>query len=116
MITIRRGSTPTITCHIPDDIEMEHISNVWLYLSQNIDGCNNEVVIDRSYAKEEIDKDDLEHIISVLLTQEETLALKVGTAVLQVRLYFDTDISLPSSEETVRVLDVYKGGVMSSEN
>ena len=87
MITIRRGSTPTITCHIPDDIEMEHIS-----------------------------KDDLEHIISVLLTQEETLALKVGTAVLQVRLYFDSDISLPSSEETVRVLDVYKGGVMSSEN
>ena len=116
MIKIRRGSTTEITVHIPESLDMPSIQNIWLYIAQNIDGCNTKVIIDRSYAKEELDKDDIERIISVVLTQEETLALKVGTAVLQLRLYFDDNTSLPSAEESVRVLDVYKGGVMTSEN
>lgn len=29
MITIRRGSTPNIICHIPDSIDMSEITNVY---------------------------------------------------------------------------------------
>lgn len=113
MIIVRRGSTAEITCHIPEDISLFDISDAWLYFTQNIDGCNNEVIIDRSYKDGGIEFDEIEHIMFVQLTQEETLNLKVGTAVLQVRLLFSDGASFPSQEEGVRVLDVYKGGVMS---
>ena len=116
MIKIRRGSTTEITVHIPESLDMPSIQNIWLYIAQGIDGFNNKVVIDRSYAKDEIEKDDIERTLTVILTQEETLALKVGDGVCQLRLYFDDDTCFPSAEEKVRVLDVYKGGVMTSEN
>lgn len=116
MITIRRGSTPRITCHIPEDIDMTTIANVWLYLAQNLDGRNNKVVVDKTYTKQDIDIDIAERTISIKLSQEDSLALKVGTATIQMRLLFDNEDAKVSQEDTVRVLDAYKEGVMTNEN
>lgn len=116
-ITIRRGSTASITCHIPDDIDMTSVDNVWLFISQKYDGRNpSNVIIDRSYAEHEIDKDDENKTISVKLTQEETLALRYGNAFLQVKLHFMNGDAFPSQAEQIQILECYKNGVMSSEN
>lgn len=112
MITIRRGSTPNIICHIPDSIDMSEITNVWLYLTQQVHG-KDVVIVDKLYS--DMDIDPIESIISVKLSQEETLALKLGTATIQIRLLMKNGDCLPSSEESVRVLQVYKDGVMEDE-
>ena len=81
MIEIRRGSTPKITCNIPEIIAMENISNVWVYVSQN-----KKLIVDRNI--ETIDIDVENHSISVVLTQQETLALApLPNAIIQIRLY-----------------------------
>lgn len=116
MVTIRRGSTATITCHIPDDIDMTSVDNVWLFIAQKPDGRESEVIIDRSYSEHEITKDDENKTISVKLTQEETLALRYGNAFLQVKLHFMNGDAFPSQAEQIQILECYKNGVMSSEN
>ena len=112
MITIRRGSTPNIICHIPDEIDMSEITNVWLYLTQEEHG-KNKVIIDKIFPDMDLNLD--EQTISVKLSQEETLALRLGVATIQIRLLMEDGDCLPSSEESVRVLNVYKEGVMENE-
>ena len=112
-IVIRRGATPRITTHIPDDIDMSEITNVWIYISQS-EGCQNVVKVDKGITDVQIDPD--EKTISVKLTQEDTIALKVGTGTIQIRLLLSNGDCLPSSEGTVRVLSLYKEGVMTDEN
>lgn len=116
MITIRRGGTKKITCHIQEDVDMSSIDNVWVYLTQCVDGVNNKVVVDKKYSDSEIVMDIPERTISVKLTQEDSLALHVGTAIIQMRVHYTNGDSDPSNEETVRVLPVYKEGVMTSAN
>lgn len=110
-IVIRRGSTPEIKCYIPEDIDMSSIVNIWLYLTQNEHG-KDVVKIDKLY--DDITKTPEEHLLSVTLSQDDTLNLKAGTALIQIRLLMQDGTCLPSSEETVRVLNVYKGGVMTN--
>ena len=117
MVTIRRGATAKITCHIPQDVDMTEIDNVWLYIAQSVNKkLDREVIIDRSYAEQEIDKDDEQKTISVKLTQEETLALTYGNAFLQIRVHFMNGDSFPSQAEQIQVLECYKNEVMTSEN
>lgn len=108
MMIIRRGSTPTITANIPEDIDLSEVVNCWLYFNQ----CNK-VVVDKLIT--DIDIDVQNHTITTSLSQEDTLRLKVGTCLIQIRLLLADDTCLPSSEAPVRVLDVYKEGVMSVE-
>lgn len=106
MIEIRRGSTPRITCKIPETIAMENISNVWVYVSQN-----KKLIVDRNIETLDIDVEN--HSISVVLTQQETLALApLPNAIIQIRLYLSDGTSLPSTAEYITVLDVYKDGVI----
>lgn len=116
MIIIRQGSTPKITCHIPEDIDMSMIDNVWLYLAQNIDGVNDTIVVDKKYSQEEVVIDPAEHTLSVKLTQKDSLALNCGVATIQIRLHYSNDDSNTSQEDRVRILPAYKKGEMTNEN
>lgn len=111
-IVIRRGSTPEIKCYIPEDIDMSSIVNIWLYLTQNEHG-KDIVKVDKVFTELTVNVE--EHYISVRLSQDDSLNLKVGTALIQIRLLMQDGACLPSSEETVRVLNVYKEGVMTDE-
>lgn len=103
MIAIRRGTTPLITIELPEEFDVESITTVWIYISQN-----EEVVIDKVTEDVEI----AENTLSVALTQEETLSLEAGLAILQCRLLNDEDVAFASQASSVRVLDVKKGGVI----
>ena len=114
MMEILQGSTPTITCTIPETIDMELISNIWLFISQK-DGFTSKVVIDRKLNT--ITKDIENRTIQVTLTQEETLSLTPEkNAVIQIQFLMEDGNSVPSTAIWFKVLKNYKGEVITDAN
>ena len=118
MLILRQGETPVITIGIPDDINYFDVTNVWFYIYRDVSPLRDEksVLIDKSYAKSELEYDEIEGVVKVYLSQEDTLALPVGTAYAQLKLYFSDGTAMPSSECPVRVLKDGKGEVISNDN
>lgn len=119
MLILRQGSTPTIAVGIPEcddeseSIDMTKITNAWIYIYDHA----GKILVDKKMSASEVEKDDVERTLSARLSQEETLALPLGTLYIQVKLYFgDEAVALPSCEDSVRVLPDGKKEVISNEN
>lgn len=105
--TIRRGATPRITARVKDDIDLTPIKSVWLTVSQV--EKEESIVID----KVTNDLDINGKLVSVILTQEETLSLIAGIPTyIQIRLLDDSDIAYVSQKSFINVEDVIKEGVI----
>lgn len=103
---IIRGTTPTITVNVLSEIDLTTVTQVWLYISQQ-----NKVKIDKII--EDVTFDTEHRKISVLLSQEDTLALKADIDTLfQIRLLLEDDTALATPASKVKVVEVYKGGVI----
>ena len=100
---LRRGTTPTITCNIQEDIDLTQITDAWLYISQG-----GKLVVDREIADLVIDPE--KHTIKATLTQEETLSAKEGLAKIQLRLKTTDNMALGSEDTNVCFLPIYKEG------
>ena len=100
-----RGTTPTIIINVTSDIDLTNITQVWVYISQR-----GAVVIDKDISNVQIDTEHKQ--ISVILTQEETLALKAEDALFQIRVLLSDDTALATIASEVNVIEVYKGGVI----
>ena len=100
-----RGTTPTIIINVTSDIDLTNITQVWVYISQR-----GAVVIDKDISSVQIDTEHKQ--ISVILTQEETLALKAEDALFQIRVLLSDDTALATIASEVNVIEVYKGGVI----
>lgn len=102
---IIRGTTPTITINVKSDIDMTAITQVWVYISQQ-----KQVKVDKVISDVEI---DVEHKkISVLLSQDDTLGLKAGEALFQIRLLLNDGTALATVAGKTTVIEIYKGGVI----
>ena len=103
-----RGTTPTIEITVNSDIDLHQVAQVWVYISQQ-----NKVKVDKLISDVTF---DYEHkIIGVLLSQKDTLALRAGDALFQIRLLLMDNTALATVASKVDVLEVYKGGVISEE-
>lgn len=103
--TIRRGSTPRITARVKDDIDLTPIKSVWLTVTQGI--TDKQIVIDKVTSDLTING----KIVSVMLTQEETLSLTASVQTYtQIRLLDDSDIAYVSQRVYTVVEDVDKEG------
>ena len=112
---IIQGSTPSITCSIPEEIDMELIQNIWLFVSQKEGYNKTKLVVDRK--ADTITKDIENRTIKVTLTQEETLALNPDcSAVIQIQFYMEDESSVPSVPVWFKVGKNYKGQVMEDAN
>lgn len=112
---IIQGSTPTITCSIPDTVDMELIVNIWLFVSQNDGYKKDKLIIDRK--ADTITKDLENKTIQTTLTQEETLALDPNkSAVIQIQFLMEDESSVPSVPVWFKVGKNYKGQVMEDAN
>lgn len=112
---IIQGSTPTITCSIPDTLDMELIVNIWLFVSQNDGYKKDKLIIDRK--ADSITKDLENRTIQTTLTQEETLALDPNkSAVIQIQFLMEDGSSVPSVPVWFKVGKNYKGKVMEDAN
>lgn len=112
---IIQGSTPTITCSIPDSIDMDLIVNIWLFVSQTDGYKNDKLIVDRK--ADTITKDLENKTIQTKLTQEETLALDPNkSAVIQIQFLMEDETSVPSDPVWFKVGKNYKGKVMEDAN
>ena len=103
---ITRGTTPTININVKSEIDLAAISVIWVYITQD-----NRVVIDKELKDCTLDVEN--RVISLELTQEDTLALKVGEGLFQIRLLMIDGLALATKASRITVQEVYKDGVIA---
>ena len=105
---IIRGTTPTIEITVQTEIDLHQVAEVWIYIAQqNIDKVSKKLT-DVSF--------DYEHRkMLVTLSQKDSLALKEGDAVFQIRLLLMDGTALATLASKVDVKPIYKGGVITTE-
>ena len=103
-----QGTTPTIEISVQNEIDLHQVSEVWIYVAQQkqvkVDKRITDVTFDYEHRK-----------MSVKLSQDDTLGLKKGEAVFQIRLLLTDGTALATLASEVEVAEVYKDGVITGE-
>ena len=104
-----RGTTPTIEMIVKnEDINLRDITQVWIYISQS-----KKVKVDKLYDNVEFDYDH--RIMRVKLSQADTLELKAGEALIQVRVLLEDGTALATIASDVEIAEVYKEGEITED-
>ena len=103
-----RGTTPTIEITVQTQIDLHQVAEVWIYFSQQ-----NKVKVDKKV--EDVVFDYEHRKMSVTLSQEDTLALKEGDALFQIRLLLLDGTALATLAIKADIKPIYKGGVITPE-
>lgn len=105
-INITRGTTPTITIHVPGDVELNRASEIWVTLKQQPKIITKKLTTGAVL----ITGSD----ISINLTQAETLQFAAGAGgLIQVRILLSGGLALASQIERVNIYDVIQAGEIS---
>lgn len=99
---MRQGTTPTIQITI-NDIDLNEIQNIYVVFEQN----------GYILKKESSDLDIEGNVISVLLSQEETLNFKEGTCNIQLRMITKGGVAIASPIKTTKVYRVLNKEVIT---
>lgn len=103
-----RGTTPSIELLYKQEIDLHQVAEVWIYVSQQ-----KVVKVDKKL--EDVTFDYENRKMTVKLTQLETLGLKAGDALFQIRLLLNDGTALATVAAEVEVMEIYKQGVISEE-
>ena len=102
-----RGTTPTITINIKDDIDLSQITQIWCYIYQG-----GALKVDKDITDiSRIDYDKRQ--IFLKLSQEDTLGLTAGNALFQIRLLMRDSTALANLATQITIAEIYKGGEIS---
>lgn len=105
-INITRGTTPTITIHVPEDVDLATASEIWVTLKQQPKILTKKLTTGTAL----ITGSD----ISINLTQAETLQFQAGAGgLIQVRILLSGGLALASQIERVNIYDVIQAGEIS---
>lgn len=99
---MRQGTTPTIQITI-NDIDLNEMQNIYVVFEQN----------GYIFKKESSDLDIEGNVISVLLSQEETLNFKEGTCNIQLRMITKGGVAIASPIKTTKVYRVLNKEVIT---
>ena len=99
---MRQGTTPTIQITI-NDIDLNKMQNIYVVFEQN-----GYILI-----KESSDLNIEGNIISVMLSQEETLNFKEGTCNIQLRMITNEGVAIASPIKTTKVYRVLNKEVIT---
>lgn len=102
---IIRGTTPTITMTVNNDMDISTLVDVWVYISQG-----GKTKIDKKFS--DLSFDYANKSMSVTLTQTDTLALKAGDALIQVRAITSDGVALGMVAQSIDIEEVYKNGII----
>lgn len=105
---IIRGTTPTITVTVTNDIDLSMVTQVWVYVAQQ-----NKPKISRDIETVTIDTEA--KTFTVRFTQAETLELRAGDCFFQMRVLLSDNTALATIAQKLTVIDVYKGGEITNE-
>lgn len=103
---LMQGTTPTIYVNITDVVDLSQITSVWLYISQN-----NKVKVDKELSDVLINVQDRQIIVT--LSQDDTLGLKDGDAIFQIRLLLNNGTAMATKGAKITIGKVYKDGVIT---
>lgn len=103
---LTRGTTPTITINVKSDIDLSQVVAIWIYISQT-----NKVKVDKKLSDVSFNVQNRQ--IQLTLSQEDTLELKAGEALFQIRLLLSNQTALATIASKIKINEVYKGGVIS---
>ena len=85
MIEITRGTTPIISCIVPEEIPVNEADEIWFTITQN-----GTMITDRKLSENNVTVEN--NIISIKLSQTESLKLKTyEKAEVGVQLYRSSD-------------------------
>ena len=105
---IIRGTTPSIVITVQPEIDLQQVSEVWIYVSQQkavkIDKKINDVTFDYEHGK-----------ITVTFSQDDTLGLKAGDALFQIRMLLSNGTALATIAADIEIIEIYKQGVITEE-
>jgi len=107
-MNIIRGTTPTICANIQNEIDLHDVTQVWFYIAQQ-----KKPKVDKTIDDCEFDYDNRKIIVT--LTQEDTLNLKAGEAIFQLRILLADGTALANEGTDADILEVYKQGVITVE-
>ena len=99
---MRQRTTPTIQITI-NDIDLNEMQNIYVVFEQN----------GYILKKESSDLDIERNVISVLLSQEETLNFKEGTCNIQLRMITKGGVAIASPIKTTKVYRVLNKEVIT---
>lgn len=99
---MRRGTTPTLKIYIMG-ISLEELKNIYVTLKQRN--------IERTKTNKDIEVDG--NVISVPLSQEDTLDFAVGEISVQIRATTHSGLALASGIKNVTVSEILKEGVIA---
>lgn len=99
---MRQGTTPTIQITI-NDMDLNEMQNIYVVFEQN----------GYILKKESSDLDIEGNVISVLLSQEETLNFKEGTCNVQLRMITKGGVAIASPIKTTKVYRVLNKEVIT---
>lgn len=99
---MRQGTTPTIQITI-NDIDLNKMQNIYVVFEQN----------GYILKKESSDLNIEGNVISVLLSQEETLNFKEGTCNIQLRMITKGGVAIASPVKTTKVYRVLNKEVIT---
>lgn len=100
-----RGTTPTVVITVTNEVDLSTVEQVWIYVSQQ-----NKVKIDKKI--EDVTINTQRKTFTVRLTQDDTLALRAGDCLFQLRVLLDDTTALATVATKIKVIDVYKDGVI----
>ena len=100
-----RGTTPTFVFQLDSDIDLSGLAQIWVTIS---DGSGYKKTWDIT----NVTIDNVKKEIMLTLTQEETLALALGNALVQIRFLTSDDVALTTACTTLNIQDVLKEGVI----
>jgi hypothetical protein len=100
-----RGTTPTIEITVKNEIDFSQVAQIWVYISQM-----NKIKVDKEIT--DVTFDQQNNKITLTLSQEDTLALKPGDALFQIRLLLQNTTALATLATKITINEVYKGGVI----
>lgn len=104
-----RGTTPSIEITVQTEIDLHNVAQVWIYISQQ-----GKVKIDKDMS-DVVSFDYANNKITVRFSQDDTLGLKAGDALFQMRLLLEDDTALACIAQEVEIIEIYKPGVIKEE-
>ena len=104
-----RGTTPSIEITVQAEIDLHNVAQVWIYISQQ-----GKVKIDKDMS-DVVSFDYANNKITVRFSQDDTLGLKAGDALFQMRLLLEDSTALACVAQEVEIIEIYKPGVITEE-
>lgn len=101
-----RGTTPILTMQINSDIDFDDIKEIWVTVKDKFAELNY------SLSDQLVTVDAENKIITVVMSQEDTLSLHEPNVNMQVRLLTNGNIAYASAIKTVLLSDILKEGVI----